>query len=632
MIDSTRANRSWELRRWARYARTAFACLFCVIGISGRCTAQMLPLLMPEEQCIPGRRPEQLPQVPVPDLPPPRTVDDPGEEIPPLYLSLDEAIRIALENAEVIRVLTGVGAANSGQTIYDPAIATPAIDEARSIFDPVVTLNNTWTRVEPPLAIFNPAVPGGVAITGVQTNRYDLSLDVTQQNLTGGTAGLRVLADRSRFQPGIFPLNPEGTSAVELSYVQPLLAGRGVDVNRVPIVLARIDAERSYFQLKDSVQELVRGVVDAYWGLVFARTDVWARRQQVEQGQFAFEQTQAAMDIGRVDIADLAQTRLAFAGFRANLVTAEANLIQQEAALRNHLGLPPTDARRLVPSTPPASERIEFLWQSLLQLAQQERPDIIELKLILEADQQQLLLARNRAQPQVDAVALYRWNGLEGEIPSGPLISAPDGTATDWTLGINFSVPIGLRDARAELRRQDLLIARDTANLNQQLHAMAHELATSLRNLAQFYAQYQAFRITREAARDNLEAQIGEYVAARTNFLNVLQAITDWGNAVSNEALALTQYNTGLASLERQTGTIIDTHGVRFFEERFWSIGPLGRLGRERAYPQALPPTANVPRYPAGEQPAEQYFRLDDPLEGVIRSRREPDAELLPPR
>jgi hypothetical protein len=120
-----------------------------------------------------------------------------------------------------------------------------------------------------------------------------------------------------------------------------------------------------------------------------------------------------------------------------------------------------------------------------------------------------------------------------------------------------------------------------------------------------------------------LEAQILEYVLGRTDFLNVLLAITDWGNAVSNEAFSLTQYNTELANLERQTGTILETHGVRFFEERFRSIGPLGRLGHGRAYPRALPPTENVPIYPAGDQPAEESFQLEDPMEGVRRFRAE---------
>lgn len=609
--------------------RVALAVMALLAWSGGSAVGQGLPLTLHEQQQIPVRNPGALPQIPVPDVPPPRTVTVPREDLEPLYLSLDDAIRIALENAEVIRVLAGVGAASSGSTIYDPAIATPAIDQARSIFDPQITLNNTFTRAEPPVAVFDPATPSGVAITGTRTDRYDFSLDVTKQNTYGGNAGLRVTTDRSRFQPGLLPLNPESQSAVELSYVQPLLQGRGYDVNLAPIILARIDTERSYFQLKDSVQELVRGVVDAYWSLVFARTDVWARRQQVEQGQFAFERAEAQFEEAIVDIGELAQTRLAYANFRANLVTAEANVIQQEAVLRNILRLPPTDARRLVPTTPPTSRRIAFGWQTLLELAQRQRPDLIELKLILEADQQQLLLANNEARPQLDAVALYRWNGLEGEAPAGTRVSSV-GESTDWTLGVNFSVPLGLRQGRAQLRQRELIIARDRANLDQQLHATTHLLATDLRNLAQFYAQYEAFRVTREAARDNLEAQLERYVVGTAIFLNVLQAITDWGNAVSNEALALTQYNTALANLERDSGTILETHGVRFFEERYGSIGPLGRLGTQKIYPYSLPPSENAPRYLQGEGPAEDTFQLDDPLQGVERSRRQEPLEHIP--
>ena len=34
---------------------------------------------------------------------------------------------------------------------------------------------------------------------------------------------------------------------------------------------------------QDSVQEMVRGVIEAYWNLVQARVDVWARMIQVQQ-------------------------------------------------------------------------------------------------------------------------------------------------------------------------------------------------------------------------------------------------------------------------------------------------------------------------------------------------------------
>jgi len=93
----------------------------------------------------------------------------------------------------------------------------------------------------------------------------------------------------------------------------------------------------------------------------------------------------------------------------------------------------------------------------------------------------------------------------------------------------------------------------------------------------------------------------------------VLQAITDWGNSVNAEAQALAQYNAELANLERETGTILETHGIRFLEERFCSIGPLGRLGPERPYPMDARPSANEDRYPRGERPSEDALEIQAP-------------------
>ena len=110
-----------------------------------------------------------------------------------------------------------------------------------------------------------------------------------------------------------------------------------------------------------------------------------------------------------------------------------------------------------------------------------------------------------------------------------------------------------------------------------------------------------------------MDQQLAEFRAGRVIFLIVLQAIADWGNAVSSEAQAVLLYNIELANLERQTGTILESHGVAFYEERFGSLGPMGRHHPPRCYPWSTPPVPNDDRYPSGEQPAEEYFELDSP-------------------
>jgi outer membrane protein TolC len=580
-------------------------------------------LLVPEQRRIQVRHPSKLPRAPVPDTPPPPTVSNPRAGVAPSELSLDEAIRVALLNSEVVRVLAGVTATSSGRTIYDAAITNTTIDDARARFDPVIDVNNFWRRIETPSVFVDPTVP-------LRTDQYDLQFDLTKTTATGGTFNFGLSDITNRFQPGIFPLNPENRTSLELGYTQPILQGGGIAANLAPIVIARIDTERSYFQYKDSVQEMVRGVIEAYWALVFARTDLWAREQQVAQSQFAFDQAEADARAGRISGAEAAQARLALANFRAALVAAKANVLQQEAALRNILGLPLDNPVRITPTSPPSSDRLEVDWNMVVNLAEEYRPDIIELKLILDADQQLLLQARNQALPRLDAVSLYRWNGLEGTLPSGNEVSSPLNEATDWTLGVNFSVPLGLRQGRAQVRQQELIIARDRANLEQGLHNAIYSVALNVRNLDQFYEQYLAFRETRAAAQENLNAQMGRYRLGVNPYINVLQAIVDWGNAVSSEAQALTQYNTELARLQRETGTILETHGIRFFEERYGSIGPLGRLFPDVCYPSAMRPGENEAIYPTANEPSEDFFELQDPLQ-QLRERRPIDVEQLPP-
>jgi len=111
------------------------------------------------------------------------------------------------------------------------------------------------------------------------------------------------------------------------------------------------------------------------------------------------------------------------------------------------------------------------------------------------------------------------------------------------------------------------------------------------------------------------------------DFINTLQAIVSWGDAVSAEAQLLALYNTEQANLELQTGTILETHGIFFYEERYGSIGPLGRLGSQKCYPRAKPPSENDGLYPVGDEPAEEFFDLTDPLQ----KRKRPSHDTLPP-
>jgi hypothetical protein len=101
-----------------------------------------------------------------------------------------------------------------------------------------------------------------------------------------------------------------------------------------------------------------------------------------------------------------------------------------------------------------------------------------------------------------------------------------------------------------------------------------------------------------------------------------------------------------LARRAREIGLISREGCRRWVEERFGSIGPLGRIFPEACYPASLRPTDNESRYPISDEPAEQSFDLrsapgfeevtphllpDLPYEDVIPRNFPRDGSLPPP-
>lgn len=655
-----RATLPWgEWLRKKDFSRFAVLMLIAGLVLLMGSTAQAqrrVGTILPERRSVHLREPSQLPRYQMPTANLPSTVSRPIKELQEQPLALDSAIRSSLRNLDVVRVLSGVTATNSGRSIYDVAIANTEVDQRQALFDPLLSVNNSWSLTENPQGVFDPGPTNSlldnfVSVDRGRSRQFDTIAQINKSNLLGGDFNVGVQATPTSQNPsGV--LNPLTRSSTFVGYTQPLLQGAGAEFNLAPIVIASINTERSYFAFKDAVQEHLRGIIEAYWSLVAARTDLWARQQQVDQLTETVRRVKARVRNNIDNRADLAQAELALANIKAVVVSAEGNVLLREAALRNIIGVSPSDGTVFIPTTPPINDRFIPDWDQLLLLAEERRPDLIELKLILEADLQQQIITRNGARPQLDAVAQYRWNGLEGRVASGLLPTRPhrSGSGQDWTVGINFSVPLGLRQARAAARAQDIVIARDRINLKQGLHAATHTLTATVRTLDQQYEQYLAYREARQAARVNLDAQLARWQTGQAILLNVLQAISDWGNTISNEANALTQYNTQLANLERQSGTILETHSVYFLQESQYWIGPHGRFCDMRAYPSSTQPTENSDLYEDSAEPAERSFDLQAPpnfrdlqnnvpydtielptLEQMIERQKARDGENVPP-
>ena len=553
--------------------------------------------------------------VPLPKLTKPRTTNDPeSEEIYPL--TLQDAIRIGLDNSQVIRVIslgaqgipvggfeptplnTGAGAgiasslgAGTLTSVYDPAIQETQIASALSAFDANFTTSILWGHSVQP---FN----NGIAAGTVSVQRFPIifNQDTAQfqtgiQKRTATGAVLQVAHNISYLysnSPGnVFP--SAYTTNTQLQFTQPLLGGTaqnpsGLEANRAPIQIARLNADAAVWGFKAAVMASVRSIEQQYWALSQQQIQLWSRETAVKLGEEIVRRERAELEAGRGTTADVAEAQQNLERFQLAYVTATSDVITTERQLRNILGLPPADNRRIIPVTAPTEARIEPDWDTSLAQMLAFQPDIVQQQLLVRLSELQLLIARNQLLPQLNFNTLYQLNGLGAQLDQAeavmtgaslkaidPRISLQQRAAglnsnpglyknfQQWQIGLTYIVPIGFRNALASTRQAQYQLLRQKAFLNQIVHQTTHSLARFFLEVDANYKLFKTAQRLRQAAQIRLESARAYYEEGKTGYTidRLLDAVSQYSQAIADEAQYKTSYNTSIAALEEAKGTLL---------------------------------------------------------------------------
>src|SRR3954451_9121780 len=388
--------------------------------------------------------------MPMPRVAPPRTTNDPeAQEI--WQLTLQQAIRIGLDNSEVVRVISlgaqgipvggfeptplnnGAGAgiasalgASPLQTVYDPAIQETQIAQALSGFDTNFTTSLLWGHSVAP---FNNAIQAGTFLAGPRfpiifnQDTAQFQTGVQKRTATGALLGvthnINYLYSNSptNATPSAYTTNLQLTLTQPLLGSAPLPGGQaappvGLEANRAPIVVARLNADAAVWRFKAEVMAHVRSIEQQYWSLAQQHVQLWSSERAVELAEEIVRREQSELEVGRGTVADVAESQQRLEQFRLDLVTKTSDVITTERQLRNLLGLPPADDRRIVPVSAPTEARFEPDWNASLAQMLSFQPDIVQEQINVRIRELQLLISRNQLLPQLNFNALYQFNGL----------------------------------------------------------------------------------------------------------------------------------------------------------------------------------------------------------------------------
>ena len=532
-------------------------------------------------------------------------------------LSLEEAISIAMHNSKVIRTFGPVtqfgqisatppsrlaAAPINVATVYDPAIAdtgTAGVEQALANFDTIFNLTSNYATT------YRPQNFTGLNAQFPAISRQDqitVNAELQKQAATGTQLFLRHvnIYTRNPSQPGARPLESDWFTAAEAELRQPLLRGRGTQVNRIPVVLARINTDQRLADFEFAVREQVANIEQAYWELYFFYRNLEATKIGRDSALVTWKKVYALFQTsGPGGEADKeAQAREQYFFFRVQLETALKDLYRSENQLRYLLGITATDGRLIRPSDIPTVAKVTFGWneshcETLIRSVELRRQ-----KWSIKQRELELIAARNQLLPQFDIVALYRFLGVGdnydsfnrnptnfvgGSLAPGStaIDSLTDGEFKEGQLGFQLNVPIGFRRELAGVRNGELSLARERARLEDMELTVSHELTAALQELDAQYMIMQSNLNRRTAAEAQVDAVEEAYKAGTVLLDLLLDSQRRRADAEISFYQSVVEYNLAIMRVHFRKGSLLEYDSVVLAE------GPWPGKAYEDAYQKA---------------------------------------------
>jgi len=556
-------------------------------------------------------------EIETPDVKNP-TLDDVQKSLPPLTLenpdpgkvwelSLEDAMKIALENSKVIRGLGGVafssvqggpggvqgepagllGQPESAVTTHNPALTESdprfGVEAALAAYDAQFTASYDGERHNTPLNVSPLYASTFPNIRSEEVGNFQAQLQKTY--MTGTTATLTNNIDYLQSTSPVQLFNSAYTVNYEASIRQPLLQGGGVQFNDIAgsqsipgfyngVRLARIRSDIALADFEASVRGLVRDVERAYWELylTYRRLDtvIAGRDSALQTWRQVYTKFKTGAKEGGAQ--QEAQARQQYFQFRSATEDALSALYKTENLLRYLMGLAATDGRLIRPAQEPTTAKLSFDWYESLTEGLCRSVELRQQKWRIKQRELELIASKNFLLPRLDALALYRWVGMGNKLddPSntdsnayGNLI---DGNHQEWQLELQLQIPIGFRKEMAGVRNAQRSLARERVILQEQELELSHQLASAMRDLADNYRLAQTHFNRREAGEAEVKAATAAYNHGEATLDILLNAQRRLAEAENDYYRSVVSYNNAISTVHFRKGSLLEYNGVYLAE------------------------------------------------------------------
>lgn len=423
---------------------------------------------------------------------------------------------------------------------------------------------------------------GGTVTTPQTLNFVALNLGYLQGFSTGAQLEAIVNNDSRVVYSSTGQLNPLSTPSTSVTLTQPLLRGRGTEVNLRYLRVARTNQKISRLLFEQQVLETVYGVSRLYYDLVSLGENVLVKQESLRAASKQRQDDQDQVTEGTLAPIELTRAQALESSSRFELTQAQGLYKQEEIILRNQLlrtASPAFTAQfdEIIPTdritVPPAPEPLDV--PALVQQSLRLRPDLAQAQLQVQTGQIQAAASRNNVLPQLNVYANVETRGSSEQpyetlgstgtgIPTTPQQLALGGlrVSTIYQAGVQLTLPLRNRVAEADAARDIVQLRQVQSRTEKLAQSVRQDVETAVVAVQTAEESYRAASSSRDYQAQLLDAERDKLSVGQSTDLAVLQDEAFLAQARSTEIAARSNYMKARLELDHALGDLLEKNHI----------------------------------------------------------------------
>jgi outer membrane protein len=412
---------------------------------------------------------------------------------------------------------------------------------------------------------------GGSVQLQYQTDMFDRSgpnfsfKSLTQNLINGNTA-----ANRAGFRRQ----DPFWTNSLQLQVKQPLLQNFGAAANEARIAIARNTQKSSALDFRIQLEKSLAELEKDYWQLVAAEQDVRIRESLLDTTRGVAGLLKQRIGTPGTTNTELSQADEAVRNREFDLLQSQAQvekLSNTIKAVLNDPDLPVSGAELILPADLPTDQPIVFDVQEQINTALAYRPELSQQQIKIDSAEITVRAAKNNELPQLDLVGQIGLDGFQHTF-DGAVRDQLRFDFIDYTLGFQFQVPIGNREARAITTRTQLQRLQAIYQYRGLVDKVSADVKNAIVDVETSWSQIVSARHWRMAAEEEVRRLENDRKArpegmSPSLIQTELDAQLRLAEARRQEVESMASYSASLAGLEQAKGTLLRYDNVVMEEE-----------------------------------------------------------------